>query len=115
MSSARVFSALLQDFLLGITAGDKIAIHADIATVDRLCHSTPPNSPYNGVQYIKSGEGAGNQDQGRLSQPGIMWRTEFRTSPYWEMIMSDVLLIVKVRGRLELGSSLRGSRMKLKL
>ena len=113
MGNARVLGALLQDFLLAFAVGDKIAIHAHISTVDRLCHPTPPEG-LEGLQYIKRGKAR----QSRLAKVEVTRNNvanQARTSLYWEMIMSDVLLMVKLPGRVELGSNLRGSTMKLKL
>jgi hypothetical protein len=38
VSTARVLGTFLQYFLLGFAASDKVAIHPNISTIDRLCH-----------------------------------------------------------------------------
>lgn len=113
VGSARLLGALLQHFLLGFAVGDKIAIHSHVSTIHRLFHPTLPerlqgDAVYQGgkKQAIKPWE---------IGQIRGALRTPVRSSPYWEMIMSEVLLMVKVPGRPAPGSSLRGSRMKLKL
>jgi hypothetical protein len=38
MRGARVFGALFQDFLLGLTFCDEVAVNSDVSTTDCLCH-----------------------------------------------------------------------------